>query len=374
MKQKTHYFLDLRVLAIFGVIAALPLVVGFFLILGSARVSLGESIGQDFANLAEHAASSVDEAVYREVLHISVISTSPDFIEGARASNRGYSQMANWRERLEAQEATWSELTPDHPRVKSLLDSKVSRHLSNIVAASELYHEMFLVDYMGAVVAASKKPLRYYYGNRPWFRKSIVGTTGKGELAISDIRRFREIDTNVIAMSWPVREETAGQPLGVLLAVVDTQSLFQSVTGLRFGENGHALLVQENGEVLAGMVSERSLADRYHAMDDYKRAVKESRAYFVTEVTTGSDSRGAELIGYGRSQLAFSYPELDWVVMVEQPLAEAHAPIAAVTRNIILYFLAMGLAVVALAVYVSFKLERPVTDIEVDLHHAPSQP
>ena len=369
MKTKTHYFLDLRVLAIFGVIAVLPLAVGFFLISGSARVSLGESIGRDFANLAQHAASSVDEAVYREVLHLSVIATSPDLIDTARASNRRYSEMANPSEALEARESGWSELTPEYPSVRALLDEPASRHLQTVVAASEIYHEMFLVDYKGAVVAASKKPLRSYYGNRPWFRKSIVGTTGKGEVTISDIRRFREIDTDVIAVSWPVRPEPAGEPLGVLLAVVDLESLFQSVAGLRFGDSGHALLVQENGEVLAGTASERVLTERYHAMEDYKRAVKERRPYFVSATGSGS----AELIGYGQSQLAFSYPELDWVVMVEQPLAEAHAPIAMVTRNIILYFLAMGLAVVALAVYVSFKLERPVTDIEVDLHHGVSQ-
>jgi hypothetical protein len=367
MKQKTHYFLDLRVLAIFGVIAALPLAVGFFLISGSARVSLGESIGRDFANLAQHAASSVDEAVYREVLHLSVIATSPDLIDTVRASNRRYTAMANPKKALEARDSGWSELTPEYPSVRALLDEPASGHLQNVVAASELYHEMFLVDYKGAVVAASKKPLRAYYGNRPWFRKSIVGTTGKGEVAISDLRRFREIDTDVIAMSCPVRAEPAGEPLGVLLAVVDAQSLFRSVTGLHFGDSGHALLVQENGEVLAGTASERALTEPYHAMEDYKRAVKERRRYFVSG--TGS----AELIGYGQSQLAFSYPELDWVVMVEQPLVEAHEPIAMVTRNIILYFLAMGLAVVAMAIYVSFKLERPLTDIEVDLHHGLSQ-
>ena len=366
MKQETHYFLDLRVLAIFGVIAALPLAVGFFLISGSARVSLGESIGRDFANLAQHAASNVDDAVYREVLHLSVIGTSPDLIESVRASNRRYQEMIRPSEALEAGATGWSELTPEHPSVRALLDQPASRHLQNVVAASGLYHEMFLVDYNGAVVAASKKPLRSYYGNRPWFRKSIVGATGKGEVAISDVRRFREIDTDVIAMSWPVRAETPGEPFGVLMAVVDTQSLFQSVTGLRFGDSGHALLVQENGEVLAGNASERVFTERYHALEDYQRAVKERRSYFV------SGTGGSQLIGYGQSQLAFSYPELDWVVMVVQPLAEAHAPIAMVTRNIILYFFAMGLAVVVLAVYVSFKLERPVTDIEVDLRHGVS--
>ena len=367
--KKTHYFLDLRVLAIFGVIAALPLAVGFFLISGSARVSLGESIGRDFANLARHAASSVDEAVYREVRHLSVIATAPDVIETARASNQRYTAIANPKAALEARESGWSELTPEYPSVRALLDEPASEHLQNVVAASELYHEILLVDYKGAVVAASKKPLHAYYGNRPWFRKSIVGTTGKGEVTISDVRRFREVDTDVIAMSWPVPADPAGEPIGVLIAVVDAQSLFQSLTGLRFGDSGHALLVQENGEVLAGTASERVLTERYHAMEDYKRAVKERRRYFVS----GTDTASAELIGYGQSRLAFSYSELDWVVMVEQPLAEAHAPIAMVTRNIILYFLAMGLAVVVLAIYVSFKLERPVTDIEVDLHHGVSQ-
>ena len=86
-------------------------------------------------------------------------------------------------------------------------------------------------------------------------------------------------------------------------------------------------------------------------------------------LTARGDTKDAELAGYARPQLASNFQNLDWTVVVEQPLDEAYAPLGALSRDILLHFVAMGLAALALALFVSFMLEKPVTDVEVDLHH-----
>jgi hypothetical protein len=57
---------------------------------------------------------------------------------------------------------------------------------------------------------------------------------------------------------------------------------------------------------------------------------------------------------------------------VEQSLEEANAPLVSLTRDLIVQFLAMGALVVLLSFYLSYRLERPVTDVAVDLHHRPA--
>ena len=65
---------------------------------------------------------------------------------------------------------------------------------------------------------------------------------------------------------------------------------------------------------------------------------------------------------------------MKWTVIVEQDLAEAVSPIVGVTRYLWIHFIGVFATVVLLALYFSFKLERPVMDEGLHLHeeHIPA--
>ena len=62
------------------------------------------------------------------------------------------------------------------------------------------------------------------------------------------------------------------------------------------------------------------------------------------------------------------------MVTVEQDLSEALAPIESVTRYLWIHFIGVFATVILLALYFSFKLERPVMEEELHLHeeHVPA--
>jgi hypothetical protein len=239
-----------------------------------------------------------------------------------------------------------------------------------VVSISPVYEAMILVDGAGAVVGASSKPLKYSYRHLPWFVDAISGAEGEGSVEFSEVRKFAAADKQLLTISLPIRDPATGDTIGVLRGFLCTDCLVQPITSLRFGETGHALLVQDDdGRVLAGTVAECIVKDNYHALEDYRAAVRQGQRYFIAGMSPQADSRQAELAGFAKTQLSSSYPTLNWVVLVEQSLTEAQAPIATQSRDIILFFLGIGLAVVVLALYLSFRLEKPVTDVEMDLHH-----
>ena len=65
---------------------------------------------------------------------------------------------------------------------------------------------------------------------------------------------------------------------------------------------------------------------------------------------------------------------LKWLVAVEQDLSEALAPIQTVTRYLWIHFIGVFATVILLALYFSFKLERPVMEDDLHLHeeHVPA--
>ena len=374
MRTKTRYYLDTRVLAIVAALAALPLSVGFFLIQGGARASLRNSIGQDFTRLARYAATMVDQAVFREVAHLSEVGGSAILVRAVIESNQRYAPTGDPRDELAKLDRRWWERSPGHPAANTVLTKESSVYLATITSRSSQYHALTLIDAAGAVVAASEKPVHYDIRNNSSFEESIGRYWGDDEFAISDVYRSAEEDTELLNLTVPVLEPVSGKTVGLLHGVVDARMLFRPALDLRFGETGHAHLIHGEGGVVGGGTTECVVGGRYGAFGDFRRAVKEKRPYFVSSLTLSGATEHSDLVGYAWPTVSTSFPQLDWVVVVQQSLAEARAPLATLGRDILAYFLGMGGAVLALAFYMSFTLEKPVTDVKIELHHDLAKP
>jgi hypothetical protein len=78
----------------------------------------------------------------------------------------------------------------------------------------------------------------------------------------------------------------------------------------------------------------------------------------------------ARIVSYAEVE---QVPGTTWMVVIEQDMQEAMGPVADVTRYLWLHFLGAFGSFVALALYLSLKLKRPVIEDELHLHeeHVP---
>lgn len=347
MKKRWHYHLLTRVLVITAVVAVLPLTAGFVLIQHSAKTRLSDAAGANFVWFARHAASTIDVAFVREMEFLSSVAHSPEVskeLSGSRAQ------------------------PPAEPR-EALLDSPLSRELAQLEESNPIYRGILVLDLSGAPVAASVPPERFDYGTKGSFEKALSRARSVSE--VSDSWAEPRVEEGELAIYRPVRDPDSREVMGLVLGSLDTERLFASVSDFRFGKSGHACLFdRRSGRVLAE--SDPSCAkDRvYRRLADFKRAVEQGRSYFLAGVEgpRSFDQAEAMLVAFARPELSRSLPELDWVVTVEQSLAETNAPLAPLTRDLVVHFLAMGALVVLLAAYLSYRLEKPPTDARVHLH------
>jgi hypothetical protein len=328
-----HYHLIQRVLIITALVAVFPLGMGFLLTHHSAKTRLSDAAGTNFVWFAEHASSALDVALLREVEFLSLV---------ARLSQ--------------------SEATPD-----------VSKLLEQFELANLAYRGIAVLDLEGLPVAATFETPATGYGNEESFRKAL--SRARAKAVVSDSWAEADPGAGILTLYRPVRDLESGGLVGLVRASLDAERLFAGVSGFRFGKTGHACLFERtSGRVLAGSSERCSSQKAYSRFEDYQRAARQENSYFLAGVQgPWSFDRGdATLVGYARPELRRSLPEADWVVTVEQSLEEANAPLVSLTRDLIVQFLAMGALVVVLAFYLSYRLERPVTDVAVDLHHRPA--
>lgn len=151
---------------------------------------------------------------------------------------------------------------------------------------------------------------------------------------------------------------------GVTLAAVNLKLIWDLVSRIRIGTTGYAYVVDRSGRLLShpdiGLVLKKT---ELSGLPQVQAALgggtgSGGAASGGPDAVAGSPEPGMGRDPQGRPVLAASapIPELGWVVLIEQPLAEAYAPLyAAIGRTAVL-----ALGAVALAVLASLALARRV--------------
>ena len=131
------------------------------------------------------------------------------------------------------------------------------------------------------------------------------------------------------------------------------------------------------GLVLASDETRREMVETFPGFAGIKAAMRERRGYWILPEIQDKKTADAppleppRLVGYSLVELV---PSVEWVVVVEQELEEATAPVDQVTRYLWIHFIGAFGTIILLAVYFSFKLEAPVIEEELHLHeeHVPA--
>lgn len=338
MAEKVRYHLITRLVVIAAIVSLLPLAGGFLLIHHSAKTRLSDVTGENLFWFAERAASAVDVAMLRELEFVSSVARSPAVVSELRQEKEG----------------------------------SAAAYLSGLEETSALYQELVLVNRAGEVVFATEAATDRDASEKKGFQRALERfATARPVYLWVQVAD----DRSSLTLYHPIRDPAAPRAndlLGLVRAELDAERLFHSVSDFRVGDSGHACLVDGgSGRVLAGRGSDCAEGgDRYVRLEELRRAQKQGARYFLAGVE-GPDSfdEGVGLlVGHARPELSRSFSDLVWVVAVEQSLAEAQAPLSPMFRELILYFLGMGLLVLLLAAYMSYKLERPLTPAILDLH------
>ena len=323
--MKRYHFIK-RLIIIIGVVAALPLTAGFLLIQHSAKARLSDAAGGNFVLFAEHAASAVDMVFLGELeLLTSVAAMKPE--------------------------------------------ARSAEYLEALEQSSRPYRDIVVLSAVGDVLTASGEPEHASYADEAGFEKALRNVSAEQET--SGAWAVLDEANDLLILYVPIQEPESKELLGFVRGSIDTERLFHGVSDLRFGETGHACLLDRgSGRVLAGPSANCATDGLYVRQKEYLRAVEQGNPYFLggVEGPASFDRADAELVAHSRPELSRSFPGLDWTVVVEQSHAETLAPLAPLSRDLVVYFLGMGVLVVLLAGFLSYLLEKPATDVELDLH------
>lgn len=369
--RKWRYELDTRVLSLFFLVAMPFVAFGSFIVVRMARSALQDSLGARVEQQALQTKLLVERYIANEVVRLRLLGLEPDVRAAASRSAKETSP-----EETKRLEQAWA--AGDARLNEQLVASPLAARLRDLLAVDPGLRLVQVVDARGRLVATSGRAGRISSSETAWFKG--VASDEAGRLWVSDIQRAAS-GAAFLEIAFPVRDPGDGRWLGALRAVLDPTDLYSVLAPVRMGKTGHAQLIRAtDGMVLASDDSGRILKEKFPGFQFLQAAKQERRGFWVVpelkETTTSPEGatvaiEPARIVGWSPVD---QVPNVQWLVTVEQDLAEALAPINGVTGFLWIHFIGVFATVILLAVYFSFKLEKPVIQEDLHLHeeHVPS--
>lgn len=352
------------------VLTAILLVALPFLLAGAAIViNIGQSRLQAaerarLSQIAEYTAAAVDAYVFRRILDAALLGRVPEVRQAAAAANQTPADQA----RIAEIDREWQQSGAAVADRLKLLETPASRFLADLIKNDSIYREVLVTDRHGRLVAASNLTSDYMQADEDWWINAW--DEGRGRVAVTDVRRDESARVYAFEVAVPIFDPEDRQVSGIMKVVADSREMLVGIAGLELGSTGEAVLVRPDGSIV---FSRRPYAegDQFFAATllrqrlEERAARKEAPATLTLDAGAGDDTR---IVAVAPSQLGRSFPELSWLTAVSMSVSELEAPFNSLVWYLVVVVVLTGLAVLAIALWLSLRLAAPPIDPAYDLH------
>ncbi|MBC7871924.1 MAG: HAMP domain-containing protein, partial [Chitinophagaceae bacterium] len=258
---------------------------------------------------------------------------------------------------LQTRDAEWQAADDTATLIRSILNNRGSRELGDFVENVPGHTEVMVTDVHGALASASTRTSDYFQADEAWWQSAW--NNGAGAVYIADQFSFDEsIGAEVLIIALPL--ERNGEVVGVLRSNFRADAI-QAIlsSAFRAGETGRQMIVNRDGLVIAS--SDNTLTNQTIPSFATLFTIELAQTNQLAEINTMSS---ANLIGSAH-QLSTNgqtpaIDNLNWYLLLALDQSEAYAPIQQTLISTGLISIAVLIASLVLAYYLSRALTRPL--------------
>ncbi|MBI1823683.1 MAG: diguanylate cyclase [Nitrospirae bacterium] len=342
------------------IVGLVPIIVGLSITYWNGIYRLRESMGHNFQGLAREAARKTDLVIEKEIEGKRNLSINKELKQALKESNRNYRALSDpeIRNELAQLNRRWDE---DDPTLKEAILMKDASILlrSFMVTKGILYPAFYLTDEKGAIVASVNGFPDFLHSQESWWKEAY--NDGVGKVYIGDLAFIEKSQSWVINIAVPVIDEEKGKTIGILVVFHDIRTLIQPyIHDIRFGETGHAMLIDSLGRVLTCPVMPTG---SYLKDSGLLTSVISSTPGWIRAIDDGHGGHDS-IVGFSEaiaaSEITLNSTGKTWHSFIRQDPRELYAPINSLLMSVSMSGLVLVGFVVVMGVMLSKKLAKPV--------------
>ncbi len=367
MKYRLRQKLIFTILAVGLVSVAIGLIITAW----RGTDALRETLGDNFEGLANETAQKVDLAITREIADLRHLSSAEVIIAAVQSSNASYEGLSEGQILKKVQEGEDAWRGGEALDNAGSLETRASSFLADatkIEKKEQIQFASFVTDARGILVAGTdgtegQALISYANSQAPWWQKVVQ--MDREAVFFGNIFHDEATNQFFFSLAIPILDPSATKTIGALKVVFYLKGfLMPLIEKTRFGETGHAMLIDSEGTVLAcpilptGMhIPEGMLISAVTTMES---------GWIIAE----DDAHGGKnsIVGFspvqGVTHLSTVSAATRWHSFIRQAPEETYAPISALLRAI---FLSGGLSIgflVIIGFVVARRLVEPIHQLQ----------
>jgi hypothetical protein len=358
-KDQSGFRIDSRILSILLLVAIAPLLLGSWWLFRSYENAYIEMVGLSLSQAADTALGSINSYLQNQIIQTAVLAESPVLLDEVQKANLDLKKDLNEiRKSIPKMEAEWQAMKADDPKLRDILDNAASRYLNRYSELNPAFTEIIVTDFLGRLVAASKRVPGYYYATKDWW-KEVYGDGIEGTVYLGDATFDRKSGSLVMELAQPIVEAKGGV-IGEIKVTLGVQTINSIIGTFRALGGATAVLMRSKGEVISAPGYNPFEWKTYPPTFEILAAREKGKPYFV------SNASPSAIFGLAQTNFQQMYPHLNWMLVTTGTKGEILDPLNQLNRYFIYLVIAVMAACLIATLILSREESRPL--VEQDPH------
>lgn len=201
-----------------------------------------------------------------------------------------------------------------------------AEQLEKLVSIYMVYADSLLIDLQGSIITAAKaKNLNGTEVNRePWFAATVAGN-----VTVTDVILCPRLKRHVVLYCSPVTNDE-GAVIGVLANHFDWTFALEMIASADFSKNTEAVVINKNGQVIAGKRESQILFDTYDWLRGGEISSQGGVGYSIEKARNGEPIA----VGYTHTKGYNAYKGKGWSAIIAESVGHVNAENRAIITNL----------------------------------------
>lgn len=322
--------------------------------------------GESYAQLAKAFGAAIAESFMNEIEDLNIYATRPSWIKAVEEANEGYKGLDDEAilGQLREKDKIWTDAKDSGDLTKRCLGNEVSYSMQLIARISKDNVKLVITDKFGGLVAASQKTIDFYCADEPWWQKTCA--LEKGGVYIGRIEMDEISRTWSITIAVPMRSRN-DKVIGICKEVIPVEKFFNRLKWFKVDKTGHAVLVDENGEMIFHPGMEYS-HQKYYESANIEELLGGKKHYRI--VTNLHNHNTKMLIAFDEIDLpVFSENGIRWFVFIDQNADELFAPLDRKLFDLLVTTSLVLILILPLCYYAAGVLTSPIQKLRLGVEN-----
>ncbi|HCY18314.1 MAG TPA: hypothetical protein DHU69_00800 [Deltaproteobacteria bacterium] len=325
-----------RVVVSMLIVSIVPLLLGLYLTYRDGTVTIRDSIGASFQEMAKETAKKIDMIIKKEIIDVQRLAITPDI--GKAIKHKGY----------------------EEEELHSYLDRFIGYYDENEV------NSIVIVNAKGEYITGIGENAKKSYSNEKWFKDAINNSQGK--VYVGDLRFDDTSGMHLMSIAAPVMEKEG--VIGVVVVKYMVNKLLEVINNIKIESTGHANLVDSSGTIIVCPIFPlRS----HHVGAELIKTISTSRPGWSI---AKDDAHGGtnSLIGFAPVEVTLNsemgwFDGNRWYIFIRQSPSEIYAPIYSLLIRISIFGAMLVTVLSLVGVYATSKIVEPIKELYKGVEH-----